>query len=424
MSAPTRRKDGYTRQPRYNKEGLTDAHMKLAKYAAVFGDNEDWKELLESTTYANTPVLAYPLKNRGYLRDKKNRWREQFAKGKLNLPPLDIEEILSSFSRNDIITKIYNLSSEDEEDMPLQPTASTTRRRPPATTGRPAATDAASSTSQGSNLDASFTNDDAAAANNATSTTTAVAVRRQTPSDSFQLSFAIGNRNFLGLGCVLRDTYPTDGLGSMKVRSVILTKRVQDEKDAENYRLFTHGDSAQQGMGYTKLKLQYPNVAREDKDDMANIIGQIIMDDATGIADHDEAMVQELTMNAKKTVENLVTQWQDDYGPSYRLQNGAPNTSEVILLSTPIEDENKGCLLLHNAFFNGSSLNRPIGGEFKRRYIEDDAGRRFAIWKLAILEQGIRPDVEPSSSSDKISNPTSQVRTLLKGLGFKSSNRG
>lgn len=423
MSAPTRRKDGYTRQPRYNKEGLTDAHMKLAKYAAVFGSNEDWNELLESTTYANTPVLAYPLINRGYLRDKKKSWREQFAKGKLNLPPLDIEEILSSFSRNNIITKIYNLSSEDEEDMPLQPTASTTRRRPPATTGRPAATDAASSTSQGSNLDASFTNDDAAAANNATSTTTAVAVRRQMPSDSFQLKFAIGNINYLGLGCVLRDAYPTNGLGSMKVRSVLLIKRVQNEKDAEYWRLFSHGDSAQQGMGCTKLKLQYPNVTREDKDDMANVIGQVIMDDATGIADQDEPMIQELTLNAKKTVENLVNQYQDDYGPSYRLQNGAPNMSEVIL-STPIEDENKGCLLLHNAFFNGSSLDRPIGGEYKRRYIEDDTGRKFAIWKLAILEQGIRPDVEPSSSSDKISNPTSQVRTLLKGLGFKSSNRG
>jgi len=86
----------YIKQPRYNKEGMTDAHMHFVRVLIAFGDKEDWKTAMDKLTL-HTNNIAYPPKNRSYIKSTATKLRKKKKDGNLIPPTCDSELIASTF---------------------------------------------------------------------------------------------------------------------------------------------------------------------------------------------------------------------------------------------------------------------------------------------------------------------------------------
>lgn len=423
MSAATKSKDGFQRQPRYCSDGLTADHIALAQHVAVNGTDQDWSHLLDSITHISNHSLAYPLKNRGYLRSKKRNWIDQFAKGKLTLPTLDIDNLHLKFNEDDIITKFYNLS----EDMPSS-SSNTSRRganmEPTAARQTRSSANAAASSTSG-NCDASYTNA-TAGANNAAASTTDVAVY----DDSFirdicQLLVTIGGENENGLLAIIRDWFPNDGdnfHSSIQTRCLVIAKKVKDKADGEHYGLHLHNVKQKDGVFCSdKLKLVSPNVARSDIKRAGRLVAALAKAEKiqNPITDADIRRNEIVDKNLARTLEMMRNQFYKAYGPSFSKENGAPITSKK-LYATPTDDKNNDTrFLVHTGYFNGGPTDRPTNpAEFRKKVVDLDVDV-YVIWFLPILEQGILPPITPSKKDAPITANVAEVDELLNKLNFE-----
>ena len=130
------------KRERYNKDGITNAHLHLLEIWVAHGDNcgVRWTNLVNSTKLIETFEPAFPEKSKQYIADKKYKLVAKKKADKFVTPAFNSRLIFGAFEANSLIDKLFLASSQGKPqvhwDLPSHPPTPITNENQPATMAR------------------------------------------------------------------------------------------------------------------------------------------------------------------------------------------------------------------------------------------------------------------------------------------------